>query len=64
MDLELTAALAAVFLALAVIFAIVGARPSLPMSPPRLAPWRLMMVFAFAATVVLLVHLVGLLRSR
>ncbi len=63
MTLPLTSALAAVFLALTIVFAVAGARPAKPLTPPRLVPWRAMMMFSFAAMVAMLVHVVGLLKA-
>lgn len=64
MDLSLTATLAALAAALTVLFGWLGARPAKPLSRPRLVPWRLLMVLAFAATVAMLVHAVALVRGR
>ncbi|HEV2365783.1 MAG TPA: hypothetical protein VGS12_16455 [Caulobacteraceae bacterium] len=63
MSLDLTLALTPLFLTLTIAFAVLGARPAKPLSRPRLIPWRLMMLFAFAGMVALLVHLVAMLRS-
>ncbi|MHB8528580.1 MAG: hypothetical protein ACYC8V_03600 [Caulobacteraceae bacterium] len=64
MTLPLTAALASLFAALMIVCAVMGARPSTPLRPPRLVPWRLLMLFAFAAMVAMLVHVVSLLKGR
>jgi hypothetical protein len=64
MDLPVTAALSLTALALTVLFGWLGARPAKPLSEPRLAPWRVLMVAAFLGTVMLLVHLVQLLKAR
>jgi hypothetical protein len=59
-----TAVFAALALGLTVLFGWLGARPARPLAPPRLAPWRAMMLAAFTALVALLVHLVALLRGQ
>ena len=64
MSLGFTLALTPLFLTLTIAFAVLGARPARPLSPPRLIPWRLLMLFAFAGLVALLVHLVAMLRGR
>ncbi|MEP6968138.1 MAG: hypothetical protein ABI906_08660 [Pseudomonadota bacterium] len=64
MTLTLTAAIAALAAALTVLFGWLGARPARPLAAPRLVPWRLLMVLAFAATVAMLVHAVALVRGR
>ncbi len=63
MDMTTTLALAAGALALTLLFGWLGARPPRPLAPPRLAPWRLMMLLAFVGTVAALVHVVALLRG-
>ena len=64
MTLNVTAALAALALAATILFGWLGARPARPLAPPRLAPWRAMMLAAFTLMVALLVHAVALLRGR
>ena len=64
MTLPITSALAVFFLILTVACALAGARAARPMKPPRLIPWRLIMLFAFTAMVAMLVHIVSLLRGR
>jgi len=63
MNLPFTAALAGLCVALTVLFGWLGARPSRPLAPPRLAPWRLLMLIAFTGLVAMLVHIVTLLRD-
>jgi hypothetical protein len=58
-----TAALAGLCFALAVIFGWRGARAARPHVPPRLVPWRFLMLIAFTAMVAMLVHLVNLIRD-
>ncbi|HEY1928617.1 MAG TPA: hypothetical protein VGG92_14210 [Caulobacteraceae bacterium] len=57
-----TAILAACALALTVVFGWLGARPANPLRGPRLVPWRFLMLLAFLAMVLALVHLAALLR--
>jgi hypothetical protein len=61
MDLPVTAALAAAFLAAALACGWLGARPPDPHRGPRLAPWRFLMMLAAAGTLLMSVHLVNLL---
>ncbi|HEY7852018.1 MAG TPA: hypothetical protein VIB82_03530 [Caulobacteraceae bacterium] len=63
MTLAVSLALAGVSLGLAVLFGVVGARPSRPLARPRLVPWRFLMLLAFALMVAALVHVVGLVRG-
>ena len=63
MSLEVTFALAGFALLATVLFGWLGARPSRPLAPPRLAPWRAMMLAAFTAMVALLIHAVALIRG-
>ncbi|HXU99734.1 MAG TPA: hypothetical protein VG166_04485 [Caulobacteraceae bacterium] len=63
MNLTVTLILAGVSLALAVLCGVIGARPSRPLSAPRLAPWRFLMLLAFAVMVAALVHVVTLVRG-
>jgi hypothetical protein len=55
-----TSGLAAAFAALALFAAWRGARPPNPMRGPRLAPWRLIMLIAATAALLMVVHLVNL----
>ena len=64
MDLPLTAAIASVALVLTGVFGWLGARPARPLAAPRLIPWQLLMVLAFAALVAMLVHGVTLVRGH
>ncbi len=64
MTLPITVALAVLFLVLTVVCGLAGARAAAPMKPPRLVPWRMIMLFAFAALVAMLVHIVSLLRGH
>ena len=61
MPLNLTLALLAVAVALAVFAGWRGARPSQPHLGMRMVPWRLVMVTSAVAAFVLLVHLAALL---
>ena len=63
MTLPLTLGCAGVALALTVLFGILGARSPRPLGPPRLIPWRFMMILAFVGVVAMLVHAVALLRG-
>ncbi|HWA61785.1 MAG TPA: hypothetical protein VG939_10440 [Caulobacteraceae bacterium] len=63
MGLELTAALAAAALAIALFCGWMGARPTKVLGQPRLVPWRFLMMLAFAFLVAVLVHLVALLKG-
>jgi hypothetical protein len=63
-DLTTTAILAGVALALAVACGWIGAKPARPFGPPRLVPWRLLMLIAFAVAVAALGHIVALVRGR
>jgi hypothetical protein len=63
MTLTFTLVLAGVSAALAVLCGVIGARPSRPLSPPRLAPWRFLMLLAFAVMVAALVHVVTLVKG-
>jgi hypothetical protein len=63
LNLTTTLLLAGLCLALTVLFGFRGARPAEPLAPPRLAPWRFMMLLAFAVMVALLVHAVSLARG-
>jgi len=57
MDMSATLALAAGFLVLTVLFGWLGARP------PRLVPWRFLMLLTFVGMIGTLVHVVALLRA-
>jgi hypothetical protein len=63
MELTPTVALAAFALALTVLFGWLGARPARPHAPPRLVPWRFLMMLAFVGMIAALVHAVALLRG-
>jgi hypothetical protein len=63
MSLVPTVILAACALALTVLFGWLGARPVNPLRGPRLVPWRFLMLLAFLAMVLALVHLVALVRG-
>ena len=63
MDVPVTASLAALFLGLTILFGWRGARASRPLAPPRLVPWRFLMLLAFTALVAMLVHMVTLVRE-
>jgi hypothetical protein len=62
MALVPTVILAACALALTVLFGWLGARPANPLRGPRLVPWRFLMLLAFLAMVLAVVHVVALLR--
>jgi hypothetical protein len=64
MDLNLTLALTAAFLAVAVFAGWRGARPPDFLKGPRMIPWRFIMVTAAAGLLVLVVHLVNLLGVK
>ncbi|HYD26467.1 hypothetical protein [Brevundimonas sp.] len=61
MSLTVTVALLAAAVALMVFAGWRGARPSQPHLGVRMAPWRLIMILAAAATFLLIVHLAALL---
>ncbi len=63
MGLGLTAALIAAAAAATALLAWLGARPVKLMSAPRLVPYRVLMLFTFTLTVVLVAHLVGIFKS-
>jgi hypothetical protein len=63
MDLLSTAVLAGAALVVTIVFGWLGARPAQPHRGPRLVPWRFLMLLAFLALVLTLVHLVALLRG-
>jgi len=63
MTLPVTAALAALFLALTVLCGWRGAQAARPHTEPRLIPWRFLMLVAFTGMVAFLVHLVNLIRD-
>jgi hypothetical protein len=59
MGLAVTIGLAVLGAAIGLACGWMGARPVKLMSAPRLVPWRILMMFAFAFVVACLVHLVG-----
>jgi hypothetical protein len=61
MDLPLTSALLAGFVALAVFCGWRGARPPDPRRGPRLVPWRVLMMLSACGALLFVVHLVNLL---
>ncbi len=63
MNYPLTESLAAVSLALTVVFGWRGARTARPHAAPRLVPWRFLMLLAFTILVATLVHLVALAKG-
>lgn len=63
MTVPMTATLAGLCLALAVLFGWRGARAARPHAEPRLTPWRFLMLIAFTGMVAMLVHLVNLIRD-
>lgn len=60
MDVGTTLALAGLATLAATVCGWLGARPSDPSRPPRLAPWRLLMLLAIAVTVMALGHLAAI----
>ncbi len=64
MTLSVTLGLIAAFLAIAVFAGWRGAQPPNPLRGVRMAPYRLIMVTAAAAVLILLVHLVNLLGVK
>ena len=63
MGLAVTIALTLGGLAVVAFFGWMGARPVKLMGPPRLVPWRILMLFPVAFMVLVLTHLVALLRG-
>jgi len=63
MTVPISLTLAGVALALTLLFGWLGARPVKPLSPPRLMPWRFMMMIAFVAVIAMLVHVVALVKA-
>ena len=63
MNLPISLSIAGGALALTVLFGWLGARPARPLSPPRLVPWRFLMMIAFVGVIAMLVHAVALLRA-
>ena len=63
MTLPLSLGIAGLALALTVLFGWLGARPARPLAPPRLIPWRFLMLIAFVAVIAMLVHAVALVRA-
>jgi len=64
MTLSVTLGLIAVFVAIAVFAGWRGAQPPDPLKGVRMAPYRLIMLTAAAAVLILLVHLVNLLGVK
>lgn len=48
---------------LTALFGWLGARPVKLMSPPRLVPYRVLMLFTFALSVVMVAYLLGRLKQ-
>jgi hypothetical protein len=63
MTLPVTAVLAGVLLALALLCGWRGAQASRPLAAPRLIPWRFLMLLAFTGMIAMLVHVVTLVRD-
>ena len=63
MGLGLTLALVAAAAGVTALLGWLGARPVKMMSAPRLVPYRVLMLFSFTLTVVLITHLVGLFKA-
>jgi hypothetical protein len=63
-SLAWTAVLAGIAAAIAVFSGWMGARPARALSAPRLVPWRLVMLLAFAVAVIALGHAVSLIKGR
>lgn len=61
MDLPLTLAACALFLALAILCGWRGARPINVLKGPRLVPWRPLMMICVVALMLMMVHLANLL---
>ena len=61
MDLAITLTAAVVFLALAVVFGWLGARPINVLKGPRMAPWRPLMMACVIGLMLMVVHLLNLL---
>jgi Kef-type K+ transport system membrane component KefB len=61
MDLPITITAAVVFLALAIVFGWLGARPINVLKGPRLMPWRPMMMICVVGLMLMVVHLFNLL---
>lgn len=64
MPAEWAAAAMVACLAAAALFGWLGARPIEPLSPPRLIPYRVLMLFSFTGAVFLATYLVSLLRQN
>ena len=64
MNLTTTAIAAVIALAVTVLCGWRGARSPKVLGPPRLVPWRALMVVSFVALLTLLTHLAGLLQAR
>ncbi len=63
MTLPVTAALAALFLAMSLFCGWRGAQAARPHAEPRLVPWRFLMLLAFTGMIAMLVHVVTLIRD-
>ncbi|HEY1449022.1 MAG TPA: hypothetical protein VGF33_10840 [Caulobacteraceae bacterium] len=64
MNLTATLILVGAALASGVACGWLGARPAKPFGAPRLIPWRLLMLVAFALALAALVHAVALLKPQ
>ena len=64
MGFEITAGLAGLFLVTTVFCGWRGARSPKVLGPPRLVPWRALMVVSFVAMLTLLTHMAGLVQAR
>jgi len=62
-SLWVTAILAGVAVLACVVCGWLGARPAQPLGPPRLVPWRLMMLIFFALAVAAIGHIVALVKG-
>lgn len=63
MSLTVTLVLAGLSMLAAGVCGWLGARPAKPLAPPRLAPWRLLMLVFFAIGVTALGHLVAIWKA-
>ena len=63
MSLIASAILAGAAIAVTVLCGWMGARPAQPLGPPRLVPWRLLMLVFFAIGVAALGHIVALWKA-
>ena len=64
MNLPTTLAVVACALLATLVAGWLGARPAKPLAPPRLVPWRAIMLASFTLMVALLVHLVTLVKTH